>query len=429
MSNYCCLKFNKKSKSTLEEEDEEEEEVEKEVRRLEDLGKVEATATREVAMQEDNTQNTAEPVEEEEESSEEEEDFMRPIEDGDTAPTVRWHSGFQRKYVVVHDLGKGRFSMVKRCRRLRDNFEVAAKFVGRQRQSDDLTEREFHLLRRLQHPAFPRAVALYKATPKFSIMLTELVMGIPLLDWFFAQEEPTESKCAYFITQLVAALQYLHSKNIAHLDVKPENILVDISKGSNIPVDEKDLENGATEDSIPFLRLVDLNSAHELQCERDSEGREGWRVPPGQGPPLLGSAEFMAPELLKSEGIGAEADLWSLGVLIYILVSGHSPFLGTSPAATCKNILSGEVRYPVEHFATATQESCDLIQDLLMLDPKDRSNLDTVLQHQWFNMTECESLLPVQGLADFAFRRTKMASSTLEVPVLHSNNIPKSMPE
>ncbi|XP_042886508.1 aurora kinase C-like [Penaeus japonicus] len=169
----------------------------------------------------------------------------------------------------------------------------------------------------------------------------------------------------------------------------------------------------------PVIRLIDLGSARRVSLQPASSRwsrRTGPRVVSSEDAPVLaGSPEFLAPELVKRLNVGVPADCWSLGVLIYVLVSGRSPFLGVSPGATCRNILSGEVRFPVEHFASVTDEACDLTRDILALDPAQRPDLDRVLAHPWFNMKECESVLPIQSLADFCFRRSKMATSTQEV--------------
>nr|XP_027217348.1 uncharacterized protein LOC113809868 [Penaeus vannamei] len=169
----------------------------------------------------------------------------------------------------------------------------------------------------------------------------------------------------------------------------------------------------------PVIRLIDLGSARRVSPQ---PGSSRWGFPTGprvvspKHPPVLaGSPEFLAPELVRRLNVGVPADYWSLGVLIYVLVSGRSPFLGVSPEATCRNILSGEVRFPVEHFASVTDEACELTRDLLVHDPAKRPDLDRVLAHPWFNMKECESVLPIQSLADFCFRRSKVATSTQEV--------------
>ncbi|KAK4310789.1 hypothetical protein Pmani_017672 [Petrolisthes manimaculis] len=326
---------------------------------------------------------------------------------------IKWHSGFQKKYSVMDDMGKGRFSMVKRCCRTHDGKEVAAKFIRRGRQDQNQTEGEYIMLRSLRHPALVRSIALYTATPKFDVLVMELVMGLPLLDWVFTREETTESECSRYLVQVIAALQYLHTSCVAYLDLKPENLLVDILRVSS----KENSQDIDTDCHQSMIRLIDFGGARVLMADTSSNIQDpnNLRVPPENLPPILGSPEFLAPEILAKEQVGAYADHWSLGVLLYVLVSGRSPFLGTSPESTRRNILSCDVRYPVEHFATVTQEACDLIQDLLTRQPEERLSWEEVLAHPWFNMTECESVLPIQSLADFCFRRTKIATSVQEL--------------
>ncbi|MPC09178.1 Death-associated protein kinase 2 [Portunus trituberculatus] len=304
-------------------------------------------------------------------------------------------------------------SVVKRCQRNSDGVEVAVKFVRRARQERPATEREYLLLRRLQHPSLIRSIALYNATPKFDILVLELIMGLPLLDWIFTREETTESECAVLVKQVVQGLQYLHSSQVAYLDLKPENLLVDILRTKN----EDGVCSICPDESLPAVRLIDFGNARSV-CEKTPSEKSGPVTPvkelvvPPECPPLvLGSPEFMSPEILARKNVGIPADYWGLGVLIYVLVSGRSPFLGASPEATCRNILAGDLRFPVEYFASVTQEACDLIHDLLAYKPEDRVELQDALSHQWFNMEECESVLPIQSLADYSFRRSKVASS------------------
>ncbi|KAK7084958.1 putative protein kinase superfamily [Halocaridina rubra] len=266
-------------------------------------------------------------------------------------------------------------------------------------------------------------------------------MGLPLLDWIFTQEETTESDCALLLVQVIEALLYLHSRHITYLDLKPENILIDILRTSQ----KGDL---LTEEKIvkqPAIRLIDLGNARhlELPTENPKENQNNTskcndqtianvksnnndataqtdvgklRVPSKYPPLILGSPEFTAPEVLERKVVGVLADNWSLGVLIYVLVSGKSPFLDISVEATSRNIISGDIRYPVEHFSSVTQEACDLTQALLLQNPQERLPLQDVLTHPWFHMVECESILPLHSLADFSCRRAKLSSSTQELP-------------
>ncbi|XP_063844125.1 triple functional domain protein-like isoform X3 [Scylla paramamosain] len=355
------------------------------------------------------------------------EEELQQEEDGEASRTsdqITWLSGFQRKYSVMHDLGKGRFSVVKRCQRNSDGVEVAVKFVRRARQERPATEREYLLLRRLQHPSLIRSIALYNATPKFDILVLELIMGLPLLDWIFTREETTESECAVLVKQVVQGLQYLHSSQVAYLDLKPENLLVDILRTKN----EDGVCSICPDENLPAVRLIDFGNARSV-CEKTPSEKSGPVTPvrelvvPPECPPLvLGSPEFMSPEILARKDVGIPADYWGLGVLIYVLVSGRSPFLGASPEATCRNILAGDLRFPVEYFASVTQEACDLIHDLLAYKPEDRMELQGTLSHQWFSMEECESVLPIQSLADYSFRRSKVASSVqIITPQITSN--------
>ncbi|KAG7245183.1 hypothetical protein INR49_023749, partial [Caranx melampygus] len=217
---------------------------------------------------------------------------------------VSWKDNFDSHYTEVVELGRGRFSVVKRCDHQSTKRTVAVKHVNKKLMRRDRVTQELNLLQRLQHPHVVSLIDTYE-TPSSYVLVLEMADQGRLLDYVVSWGNLTEEKVACYLRDILEALHYLHNCRIAHLDVKPENLLVAHSSSGQPTVKLTD-----------FGDAVQLNSAHYVH-------------------PLLGSPEFASPELVLGEPVSLTSDLWSLGVVTYVLLSGASPSLtrGVSQAA------------------------------------------------------------------------------------------------
>ncbi|CAN7990903.1 unnamed protein product, partial [Ixodes hexagonus] len=268
---------------------------------------------------------------------------------------------------------RGRFSTVKKCINIKTGDRVAAKVISCQHQPYSVVEHECQILKGLRHRGVLELLECYR-TPTSCILVFPFVDGLRLFDhvclrWSSYSEH---SVCTY-IRQLMSALDYLHLHGIAHLDIKPENLLV--------------------EECSEVLKLVDFGDARRVlaaPCKLT----------------LVGNPEFAAPEIIKHGSVTTRADLWSSGVLLYALLAGSSPFLGDSDEITCVNIKTASYAFP--DLPKLSELAHDLISRLLVADPHKRPSASSTLAHLWMKATSVEPLISSSLLVAFVNRRDQM---------------------
>uniref|UniRef100_A0A3Q2Z111 non-specific serine/threonine protein kinase n=1 Tax=Hippocampus comes TaxID=109280 RepID=A0A3Q2Z111_HIPCM len=249
-------------------------------------------------------------------------------------------------YDIGEELGSGQFAVVKRCTEKSTGVEYAAKFV-KKRQSRasrrgvrrEEIEREVDILQQLQHP---NVVALHDVYENRTdvVLVLELVSGGELFDFLARKESLCEEEATQFIKQILDGVQYFHSKRIAHFDLKPENIML---LDRNVP--------------LPRIKVIDFGLAHKLEDGADFKN-------------IFGTPEFVAPEIVNYEPLGLEADMWSIGVITYILLSGASPFLGDTKQETLGNISAMSYEFDEEFFSNTSELAKSFIRQLLVKDTR-----------------------------------------------------------
>ncbi|XP_077364272.1 triple functional domain protein isoform X1 [Festucalex cinctus] len=295
---------------------------------------------------------------------------------------VSWKDNFDSHYIEVVELGRGRFSVVKRCDHRATKRPVAVKQVNKKLMRRDRVTQEVNLLHRLQHPNIVNLVDTYE-TPNSYILVLEMADQGRLLDYIISWGNLTEEKVACYLRDLLDALHYLHNSRIAHLDVKPENLLVVHGSGGQ-----------------PSVKLTDLGDAVQL----------------GGAPyvhPLLGSPEFASPELVLGEPVSPTSDMWSVGVVAYVLLSGASPFLDESAEETCLNICRLDFSFPKDYFHGVSQAARDFVRLLLRTEPAGRPPSGLCLQEAWLRRgaaddhrhASAEGCLDTSRLVSFIDRR------------------------
>ncbi|XP_068452433.1 triple functional domain protein-like [Clinocottus analis] len=174
------------------------------------------------------------------------------------------------------------------------------------------------------------------------------------LDYVVSWGNLTEEKVALYLRDILEALHYLHSWRIAHLDLKPENIVVELHASSQ-----------------PVIKLTDFGDATQLN------------PPSVYVHPLLGSPEFSAPELILGQPAALTSDLWSLGVVTYVVLSGASPFLDESLEETCLNICRLDFSFPEDYFQGVSASARDFVRLLLRGEPERRPAAASLLREPW----------------------------------------------
>ncbi|XP_078113150.1 death-associated protein kinase 3 isoform X2 [Sander vitreus] len=266
-------------------------------------------------------------------------------------------------YEIGEELGSGQFAIVKRCIEKSTGVEYAAKFI-KKRQSRasrrgvrrEEIEREVDILQQLQHNNIVELHDVYENRTDV-VLILELVSGGELFDFLAQKESLSEEEATRFIKQILDGVQYLHSKRIAHFDLKPENIML---LDRNVP--------------LPRIKLIDFGLAHKIEAGADFKN-------------IFGTPEFVAPEIVNYEQLGLEADMWSIGVITYILLSGASPFLGDTKQETLGNISGVNYEFDEELFSNTSELAKSFISQLLEKDTRKRMTIQDALNHHW--ITSC----------------------------------------
>ncbi|XP_030331959.1 ribosomal protein S6 kinase alpha-3 isoform X4 [Strigops habroptila] len=268
---------------------------------------------------------------------------------------------FTDGYEVKEDIGVGSYSICKRCIHKASNMEYAVKIIDKSKR--DPTEEIEILLRYGQHPNIITLKDVYD-DGKHVYVVTELMKGGELLDKILRQKFFSEREASAVLFTITKTVEYLHTQGVVHRDLKPSNILY---------VDE----SGNPES----IRICDFGFAKQLRAEN------GLLMTPCY------TANFVAPEVLKRQGYDAACDIWSLGVLLYTMLTGYTPF-ANGPDDTPEEILarigSGKFSLSGGYWNTVSETAKDLVSKMLHVDPHQRLTAAQVLSHPW--IVHCDQL-------------------------------------
>ncbi|KAM6919322.1 death-associated protein kinase 3 [Xenentodon cancila] len=302
-------------------------------------------------------------------------------------------------YEMGEELGSGQFAIVRKCKEKSTAVEYAAKFIKKRRLSSsrrgvsrEEIEREVNILREIQHSNIITLHDIFENKTDV-ILILELVSGGELFDFLAEKESLTEEEATQFLKQILDGVQYLHSKRIAHFDLKPENIML---LDKNVP--------------NPRIKLIDFGIAHQIKAGNEFKN-------------IFGTPEFVAPEIVNYEPLGLEADMWSIGVITYILLSGASPFLGETKQETLTNISAVNYDFDEEYFSNTSELAKDFIRRLLVKDPKKRMTIDDSLEHPWIKVIKRRNVR--QEERDHKTERRRLKTTRLKEYTIKSHS---SMP-
>ncbi|XP_044152942.1 myosin light chain kinase, smooth muscle-like isoform X3 [Bufo gargarizans] len=255
-------------------------------------------------------------------------------------------------YVKLEKLGMGKFGQVYKLQEKASGNIRAGKFSKGRLQKDIANARaEVELMNKLHHPRLVHCVAAFQE-PGWVILVLEYIAGGELFERIVADDfEHTEITSIEYMSQILSGVGYMHQQSIVHLDLKPENIVC-VSK-----INTK-------------VKIIDFGLARKLE--------------PGVPTKVLqGTAEFVAPEVIAYEPVGFTTDMWSLGVICYILLSGDSPFQGDNDTETLQNITSGTWEFDEETDAVISDSAKDFIRRLLQKNMKSRLTAEQAIGHPW----------------------------------------------
>uniref|UniRef100_A0A4W5KQ69 non-specific serine/threonine protein kinase n=1 Tax=Hucho hucho TaxID=62062 RepID=A0A4W5KQ69_9TELE len=263
-------------------------------------------------------------------------------------------SQLSEAYEVKEEIGLGSYSVCKRCIHKTTGMEYAVKIISKANR--DPTEEVEILMRYGQHPNVITLKDVFD-DGRTVYLVTELMKGGELLDKILRQKFFSEREASAVLYTITKTVEYLHIQGVVHRDLKPSNILY---------VDE----SGNAES----IRICDFGFAKQLRAEN------GLLMTPCY------TANFVAPEVLKKQGYDAACDIWSLGVLLYTMLTGFTPF-ANGPEDTPEEILarigSGKFSLTGGYWNSVSAEAKELVSNMLHVDPHQRLTAGQVLCHPW----------------------------------------------
>lgn len=264
------------------------------------------------------------------------------------------------KYRLLKTIGKGNFAKVKLAKHIPTGKEVAIKIIDKTQLNPGSLQKLFREVRIMKTLDHPNIVKLFQVieTEKTLYLVMEYASGGEVFDYLVLHGRMKEKEARAKFRQIVSAVQYCHQKKIIHRDLKAENLLLD---------------------SEMNIKIADFGFSNEF-------------IPGNKLDTFCGSPPYAAPELFQGKKYdGPEVDVWSLGVILYTLVSGSLPFDGSTLRELRERVLRGKYRIP---FYMSTD--CEnLLKKFLVLNPARRASLETIMKDRWMNMGfEEEELLP-----------------------------------
>lgn len=268
-------------------------------------------------------------------------------------PKTRKLASLELAYEVHEELGAGGFATVRRGVNLETRQEVALKIipVATYKKAKARTDEEVMVLSACEHRNIMRLFEVIR-TENSLVMVLELLTGGELFDRIVAREKYTENDAKLVACEILESISYLHSHGIVHRDLKPENLIFDR------PGDDATLKLT----DFGFATIMEPNKKLTSAC---------------------GTPEYVAPEVLADKPYDQSADMWSCGIIIYILLCGYPPFFGKTEKELFEKILSRKFEFHERFWSKISSEAKDLINGLIEINPLKRLTSKQALQHPW----------------------------------------------
>jgi serine/threonine protein kinase len=272
-----------------------------------------------------------------------------PGADGDSLPHV-----LKVVYKLGDVLGEGAFSVVKLAVNRKTGQKVAVKCIDRQglpEEEETRIRQEVVIMKSLDHENIVEFIDFFEEE-KFFYVVLEFLEGGELFDRIVKKNFYNEKEARDVVKVILNGMKYCHDKGIAHRDMKPENLLL------------------MSKDDDSFVKLADFGFAIRGAQKSDASCTTGT---PG----------FLAPEVLQGEPYDKSVDMWSIGVITYILLGGYPPFQDESQYKLFRKIRKGKFEFHEEYWSEVSEEAKDFISSLLKVDPSNRMTCDQANEHSW----------------------------------------------
>ncbi|XP_038278345.1 striated muscle preferentially expressed protein kinase isoform X3 [Dermochelys coriacea] len=269
----------------------------------------------------------------------------------------------QKPYTFLEEKARGRFGVIRECKENTTGKHFMAKIIPYEAEKKQSVLQEYEILKGLHHE---HVMGLHEAyiTPRYLVLIAENCAGKEILYSLVDRFRYSEDDVAGYVLQMLQGLEYLHGRRIVHLDIKPDNVLV--SYGNTVKI----IDFGSAQTYHPLVprklgrRVGTLEYMCECECPAHALLRAG------------------APEMVKGDPVGSAADIWGVGVLIYIMLSGRSPFFELDPIETENRILAGRFD-TFKLYPNASQSAALFIRKLLCIYPWSRPTIKDGFANPW----------------------------------------------
>lgn len=277
-------------------------------------------------------------------------------------------------YDIGQTLGVGSFAIVKQCTR-KDNGQLyAVKIIDKKHieGQEAMIKSEVNVIKQLSHPNIICLKEFYESERDI-YLVTDIAQGGELFDHIIEKGSFTEKDAAHLVKQILEAVGYMHSKNIVHRDLKPENLLFK----------DKSEESALMVTDFGLSKFVETSSVLNTSC---------------------GTPGYVAPEIISRKGHGVAVDLWSIGVITYVLLCGYQPFYGEDQPQLFTAILEADYVFEKEYWSEISDAAKDFINKLLVVDPEERMTCKQALAHKWLATSNSTSL--IENVKKFNAKKT-----------------------
>jgi len=255
-------------------------------------------------------------------------------------------------YEIGKDLGRGGFSVVKKGKNRKNGEDVAVKCIKKKnlkKEELQLLTREIAIMQKLTHPNIIQLFEVFD-TPTDLFLVLEYVPGGELFDQIVERGTYSERDAALLISQVLEGVKYMHSHGVVHRDLKPENLLC------------------ANEHSI---KIADFGLSKDTET--------------GFLQTACGTPSYVAPEVLSGKPYNSEVDIWSIGVITYVLLCGATPFYDAVQSALFKRIMAADYKFHSPEWDDVSHNAKDFVSKMLVVNPANRLSAEQALQHPWIS--------------------------------------------
>jgi len=286
-------------------------------------------------------------------------------------------------YKIHNELGRGTFSVVYEATHKQTGVKYALKFIDKKYVDKEdlvLLSREIEIMKRVSHPNVLCLKEMFESGNQISLVL-ELVAGGELFFKIVERGSYSEKDASGIVRQISEGVKYLHSLNICHRDLKPENLLVAYDEGKEV------------------IKIADFGLSKIFSSDVFLETS-------------CGTPDYAAPEVLTGESAyDVSVDLWSIGVITYVLLCGYPPFYASSHPALFEKIINCNYSFPDPEWGFISDTAKDFIRNLLVLDPKKRLTAEQCLMHPFLKGEAGSSTINMKGMDNYNVQRKKQMAA------------------